>query len=197
MRQDEDGFTLVEMLVALAIFGMLASAGVMVMRSTFESQAMVKARVDRLGDFQRLRAILRADLGQAALRSTRDPDGIRQTAAFRGDDRSADGAMLSLVRRGWENPDAQARASLQYVEYRVDQGRLERRVRPALDGAALGAPQVLFDGVEAAHIAFFAKQQWSSAWAQTGVLPQAVRLDLTLKGLGSVTQLFLTPGSAG
>lgn len=196
-RGAEQGFTLVEMLVALAIFGMLAGAGVMVMRSSSDSQAVVKAQVDKLGDFQRLRATLRADIGQAALRRTRDESGLAQGAPFAGADRADEGSLLSLVRRGWENPDGLPRASMQYVEYRVADGRLERRVRPALDGAPLGEPQILFDGVEAAHIAFYAKEQWSPSWATPVALPQAVRLELQLKGLGSVTQLFLTPGGIG
>lgn len=197
MRREEGGFTLVELLVALAIFGMLASAGVMVMRTSFDSQTAVRVQVDRMGEFQRTRAILRSDLGQAALRTTRNADGQSQRLAFAGADPSGDGLILTLVRRGWENPDAQPRASLQYVEYSLVQGRLERRVRPALDGAALGDPQVLCDGVEAAHIAFYAKGQWTRNWVQAATLPQAVRLELQLKDLGSVTQLFLTPGSAG
>ena len=188
------GFTLIEMLVALLIFGMLAAAGVAVMRSTVDSQSAVRARVDRIGQFQRLRASLKADLGQAAPRRTRNENGVPTAQGFGGG--APDGPLLTLVRRGWENPDHLARASLQYVEYRKVEDRLERRVRTALDGAPLQAPQILASGVEAAGVAFFAREQWRTGWDGAGDLPEAVRIDLTLAGVGPVSQLFLTPGSA-
>ena len=189
------GFTLVEMLVALMIFGMLAGAGVVVMRSTLDNQAGVRREVDRLAAFQRLRATLKADLGQAADRRTRGPDGTPAEAAFLGGAARAGTPLLALVRRGWENPDHRPRPSLQYVEYRLDEGRLERQVRPALDGVAAAEPQVMIEGVEGAELAFYARRQWSPAWRGPG-LPEVVRLDLRLKGLGPISQLFLTPGAS-
>ena len=44
--------------------------------------------------------------------------------------------LLAFVRRGWHNPDALPRPSMQYVEYRLVDGQLERSARGALDGAA-------------------------------------------------------------
>src|SRR5690606_25688370 len=78
------GFTLVEMLVALLVFGLLAAAGAAVMGSALTSQSAVKSRVERFADFQRLRAVLRADLAQAAGRRTRDSSGQPAQVAFIG-----------------------------------------------------------------------------------------------------------------
>ncbi|MDB5471678.1 MAG: gspJ [Caulobacter sp.] len=192
------GFTLVEMLVALFVFGLLAAAGAAVMGSTLTSQSAVKSRVERFADFQRLRATLRADLAQAAPRHTRDTNGTPAGIAFVGGDAWGDNKerLFVVVRRGWENPDKAARPSLQYVEYRLSGGRIERRVRAALDGTALGPPQVLLDGVEAGQVAFLHQGAWQGSWkGQSGIeLPRAVRLDLTVRGIGPVTQLFLTAG---
>lgn len=192
------GFTLVEMLVALAVFGLLAAAGAAVMGSTLSSQAAVKGRVERFADFQRLRATLRADLAQAAPRRTRDTTGMQAGVAFIGGDPwgGASERLFVVVRRGWENPDRAARPSLQYVEYRLAGGRLERRVRAALDGTALGPAQVLIDGVERGEVAFLHQGAWQTSWkGQSGVeIPRAVRLHLTVQGIGPVTQLFLAAG---
>lgn len=192
------GFTLVEMLVALFVFGLLAAAGAAVMGSTLTSQSAVKSRVERFADFQRLRATLRADLAQAAPRRTRDTTGAPAGVAFIGGDPWGGNSerLFVVVRRGWENPDQAARPSLQYVEYRLSGRRIERRVRAALDGTALGPAQVLLDGVDASQVAFLHNAAWQLAWkGQSGVeLPRAVRLDLTVEGIGPVTQLFLTAG---
>ncbi len=190
-----NGFTLVEVMVALLIFGVIAVAGVTVMRSTIDSQTIVRAQIDRVGEFQRLRAVLKADLGQAAVRRTRSEAGQALPAAFIGGEGLGSAPLLGMVRRGWENPDGAPRASMQYVEYRLEGRRLERRVRSALDGAALGEAQVLSDHIEALHLAFFYGDQWRDTWSGgPELLPQAVRLDLEIQGMGPVTQLFLTPG---
>ena len=187
------GFTLVEMMVALLIFGILAAAGVMVMRSSIDSQMAVRTRVDGIGAFQRLRATMKADIGQAADRRTRAADGSTQPA-FVGGVRSGR-PLLALVRRGWENPDRQPRPSLQYVEYRVTDGRLERQVRTGLDGGVLRAPQVLAEGVQAASIAFYGREAWRPEWDGTERMPEAVRLGFLRKVFGILTlQLGLSIG---
>jgi general secretion pathway protein J len=190
------GFTLVEMLVALFIFSLLAAAGVTVMRFSVDNQVAVRSRMDRLGDFQRARALLKGDLEQAAPRRTRDEAGAPAPGAFAGG--PLPGVLLALTRRGWDNPDKVARASLQYVEYRVVDGRLERRSRAALDGVQLGEAQQLIDGVEAADVEFLSQGAWRPSWTASASVPtpQVVRLTLKLKSVGEIRQLFLLPGGA-
>lgn len=189
------GFTLVEVLVALAIFALLATAAVGVMAWSADQQGTLRTRMDRLGQLQRAHAMLKADLSQAALRRTRGSDGAAERSAFTaappGDPVQP---LLGFVRRGWSNPDAAPRASMQYVEYRVTDGRLERRARPLLDGAIAGEPQVLLDGVTSVHTHFRAYRQWSDGWGG-GVteLPQAVMLELQLQDLGPIRHVFVLP----
>lgn len=189
------GFTLVEMLVALLIFSGLAATGVAVMSLAADNRAIVQGRMDRLASFQRARALLKADIEQAAERPTRDVAGQLSRDAMGGGDGAE--VLLFLTRRGFDNPDAEPRASLQYVEYRLDRGKLERRVRPFLDGAPLGEPQVLLDGVDSAEVAFYSRGEWRSTWtsATGSVLPRAVRVQMDVKGFGPVRQLFLAPGA--
>jgi general secretion pathway protein J len=190
------GFTLIEMLVALAIFGLVSAAGVTIMRFTVDNQAIVRAHTDRIAAFQRTRAILKADLAQAAARRTRGPDGRPARESFYGTSGDRPGLLLRLARRGWDNPGADPRASVQYVEYRFVDGRLERSARPELDGAALRTPQVLIDRLQSVAVAFL----WRGQWLETlpggteYALPQAVRLDMTVDGIGPVSQLFVVTG---
>ncbi|WP_312148117.1 prepilin-type N-terminal cleavage/methylation domain-containing protein, partial [Brevundimonas sp.] len=65
---DRAGFTLIEVMIALLIFALLAAAGVLVLSQSIDNRFVVKASTDRTAELQRLRATLRADLGQAAPR---------------------------------------------------------------------------------------------------------------------------------
>ncbi|MDO1558586.1 type II secretion system minor pseudopilin GspJ [Brevundimonas sp. 2R-24] len=190
------GFTLVEMLVALAIFALIAAAGVSVLGYAAASRAAVRERSDEVAELQRLRGLLSADLSQAAPRRTRGPDGAPARRVFEGGEPG--GPLMRFVRAGWDNPLGEPRASLQTVEYRLVGGRLERCARPALDGAVCGSAQVLARGVRRAQVGFLYRGQWldNFAGAPTEALPEAVRLDLETDRLGGVQQLFLAPGSA-
>jgi general secretion pathway protein J len=192
------GFTLVEMLVALFIFSLIAAASVGIMRFTVDNRETVRAHAGRLAEFQRMRAILKADLSQAAERRTRDANGRPIREAFYGGTGGTGVPILRLARRGWENPDAEPRASVQYVEYRLVDGRLERVARRALDGGAFGPPQILVDRVRQAAIHFLWHGQWieNLPGGPVDPLPQAVRFDIALDEIGAVSQLFLVTGEA-
>lgn len=190
---NRQGFTLVEMLVALFVFALLSAAGVALMRVAISNQETVRARVDRIAELQRARAVLKTDLSQLAERQVRDREGRQDPTVFFGDPGGTDGAVMRFVRRGIEVADAAPRASLQRVEYRIRAGRLERLAQTAVDGAPLGEPQALLTGVRRAELAFHNGSGWAPSFRGSGLeaTPRAVRLDLELEGVGGVTQLFL------
>ena len=195
-RPPARGFTLLEVVAALAIFGLVAAAGVAVMAHAVDSQEVLRARMDRLGEFQRARALLRADLSQAAVRLVRRADGSPGRHAFTGGRPGEAGPLFAFVRRGHENPDGAARGSLEYVEYRIADGRLERSARAAVDGATPPPARVLLDGVTRARVAYLERGAWNDGW-QGGAtaLPEAVELELDLEAIGRVRQRFLLPGA--
>lgn len=187
------GFTLVEVLVALLIFSLIAAAGVGVLSLTIDNRFAVEAATERTAALQRTRALLRADLAQAADRRVRDAQGQPERQSLSGGEGEL---LLALTRRGWSNPGQSPRASLQRVEYRLVEDRLERRVRLALDGGAVGEPQILERGVREAKATFIAQGAETDIWRATRdrPLPDAVRIDLTVEGYGPVSQLFLVGG---
>lgn len=196
-RAMQRGFTLLEVLAALAIFGLVAAAGVSVMAYTVDSRGVLQARMDRLGAFQRARALLRADLSQAAVRLVRRADGSSARHAFQGGRPAEAGPLFAFVRRGLENPEGAPRASLEYVEYRIADGRLERSARAAVDGAVPPPARVLVDGITHARVAYLVDGRWNDGWhGGTDGLPAAIELELDLEGIGFVRQRFLLPGIA-
>jgi general secretion pathway protein J len=183
----KSGFTLVEMLIALTIFGMLTAAGVALLTLTVRTQETSERLLGEVGALRRLGALITADLAQAAARPSRDRDG-RPRPAFSG----GNGALLiGLVRRGG------AEGALQRVEYRLADGRLERLAFDRVDGESRAVALPLIDGVRDLRLRYRDREGgWRDAWGPTDptLLPRAVELLSRDDAHGSVRQLFLVGG---
>ncbi|WP_083500314.1 type II secretion system minor pseudopilin GspJ [Sphingomonas endophytica] len=186
----EAGFTLVEVMIALMIFGMIAAAGVALLAFSVRAQGAMAAALDDNAALNRLVSIMTADLAQAQDRPTRDVTGTL-FPAFSGD-RNAQ-PMLRLVRGGWSNPDQAPRATLQKVEYRLSAEGIERVAYPALDGAAPLPAALLLDRVQEVRVRFRYAGAWSDTWQgdERAALPQAMELTVVRGGGQSYRLLFL------
>lgn len=191
------GFTLVEMLVALAALALVATAGVTLTAYASDAGAAVDRRAHAGRDLLRFRAALKSDLSQASNRRARNTLGHKPQMALLGPPVLQGGAFLSLVRRGWDNPSDQDRSNLQYVEYRLSSDRIERLYRRHVDGSPLQAPQRLIDGVAHVDVRHFQFDQWIDVFAGSPdrPLPAAVRIDIRLIDGRELSQLFLLPGA--
>jgi general secretion pathway protein J len=188
----DNGFTLVELLVGLFLFGLMAAAGAMLAISGADASAQATRLVDEAGAITRLRALLMADALQAAPRPWRDAAGAVQPAfAMRS------GTLFTLVRRGWANPAGAPRAELQRVTWQLDRGQLLRRAAPMIDGTDDGAATVLLNGVERAQLRLWVGGRWQDAAgaADPTALPAAIELTLEGARIGRLRQVV--PVAAG
>lgn len=199
------GFTLVEMLIALAVFALLAVAGAGLLGATLDGRKAAAAAVERLAELQRARMLLRDDIGQLRARRMRDVDGDRRPWQFLGNARPVAGEpLMAFLRGGWTNPGmAEARSGLVYVEYRLEDGRLVRRLLPRPDPTreTPESRQVLLDGLTDLRLSFLVQGAWRDRWlvsadTDSGALPAAVALEADVAGLGRLRQLFLAPGAS-
>ena len=184
------GFTLVEMLIALAIFGMLTAAGVALLSLTVRTQETAERLLGEVGEIRRAGALLTADLAQAAPRIRRDGEG-RRHRAFAGDG-GAGPLLIALVRRGREG--GAGRSSLQRVEYRLRDGRLERWSWPHVDGGGEPVAVPVLEGVRALRLRYRDQDGgWRDRWDPTDAvrLPRAVELVTDSAAHGMVRQVFL------
>lgn len=182
-----NGFTLVEVMVALAVFGLIAAAGVGLLAFSVRAQAGTVASLDATGALTRTSAALGADLAQAAARSVRDAGGTL-LPAFAGE-----GQALRLVRGGWSNPDGAARASLQRVEWRLDGESLVRQGWPMLDGAEPLPAASMLDRVRSIAWRYRVAGAWTDRWDGAGgvPLPQAAELRVVRADGTALRMLFL------
>lgn len=186
----ERGFTLVEMLVALAIFAILAAAGVGILRSSVDSQVAVDRRLTEIGEIGRLQALLTSDLGQAVERPTRNGAAFRP--AFVGDPN-----RIEFVRAGWSNLDDEPRSTLQRVEWRLADGGLGRIGHRRLDGgdSANAAVGVMARESSATFRYRNADGSWATSYVSSAErpLPAAVEVTIVFKRGDPVTLVVALP----
>lgn len=212
----EAGFTLVEVLVSVLIFAVAAGIGTGLLTTSLRAKALQEAALDQAQAVERVRALLRDDLGQLVMRPARRADGSVEPYVFAG---AADGAdplslarsneardLLVLTRRGWANPGAtRPRSTLQRVAWRLDGGTLQRAAwaYPDLARASEARTLDVLDGVSEVELEFLLGGTWrSDAFIapagdeeSPGLPPRAVRLSYVLDGVGPVEHLVLTPAS--
>lgn len=186
-----NGFTLVELMVGLFLFGLMAAAGTSLLASASGASVQAQAMADDTGDLARLTALLNADCAQAAPRRWRDITGEPRPAFS-----ANDGALFTLIRRGWANPAGNVRASLQRVSWRLEGDRLIRRSSAMLDGSDAGTETVLLSGVSAARLRLLGPNGWQDGWAGADTLPRAAELTLSGRQFGEVRQVLILGPSA-
>ncbi|WP_439546903.1 type II secretion system minor pseudopilin GspJ [Sandarakinorhabdus sp.] len=190
--QAQSGFTLIELLVGLFLFGVMAAAGTVLLSSAVQAGDSSRTLLNDAQSQIRMRALLTADTSQAAPRPWRDGEG-RNRAAFSAND----GALFTLIRRGWRNPDGAARASLQRVTWTIENGDLIRRAAPMLDGDAPGTETILASGITSARLRFAGSGGWQENWVGTtpAALPHAIELTLAGEDIGQIRHILLVgPG---
>ncbi len=196
------GFTLLEILVAVAVFAMfsvLAYGGLMQLLDSQEHLSREQAFWRTLG---RGMQHIADDLSHARGRPVRDIDG-NVLPAFIGrptDTRALAPPVIEFTRGGFHVLNDATRADIQRVAYRLEDGRLLRLTWPVLDRSPTSKPVevAVFDGVEEFRVRFFSNtNNWVEQWpaANTGdIPPRGVEVTLTLRNRGSYRRIFLVNG---
>ena len=192
----QHGFSLIELLVALAIFSTMAAISYVGLSAVADSYTALDARERDLAELGRSLAAIERDLRGVARRDIRDSGGAPLPALFSGDD------ALELSTHGRGRTNARDLGLVERVAYLRDEGNLQRLRWPVLDRAAGTRPDrrpILAD-VEALRWRFLASDgRWLERWppppgvADAGQLPRAVEFVLVHARLGEVRRLVELP----
>jgi len=193
------GFTLIEVLVAMAIFGVLTILSYMSLAQTFRSADILNARMDRLQSIQRTIRYLSNDLASASPRPVRSDVGDTYMPAVMVS--AANDFALAVTHGGWPNPAGLPRSTQQRSVYLLEDGKLFRVYYNVLDAtyASNAISTEILDGVESLEFRLIqdnseVTNQWPPGGAQgrgaDRMRPRAVEIILTLENEGEIRRII-------
>ncbi len=191
------GFTLLEMLIAISIFAMLGIAANSVLSIVLTNDETTKQFAQKLKSLQQGFGIIERDLGQMVARTPRLIEGGRGNTVLQVGDiiPNVDGKALVFYRLGWLNPDGMLpRGSIQSVAYVMTNNELERWYFPYPEPEIGGDPlkTVIIKNVNSIDYSFFDGQSWQKQFDATK-LPKAIAIEVDIEGLGKIQRKFLLP----
>ncbi len=214
VNRSTDGFTLIEVLIALAITAFVSAIAYTSLSTTLLGVESTRATADRTYEINRAWMIITRDIRHFINRPVRDEFGQVEPALIGG---PAARFTLSFTRSGWHNPNDNLRSNLQRVNYRVAEGALWRDSYPVLDRASDTAPREvkLLDDVEYLEIGFLGSldavqgrpdtvaldtRDWLENWVEDNSAPDtelppplALEIRLQLEDWGEMRRLYALP----
>ncbi|HEY9197853.1 MAG TPA: type II secretion system minor pseudopilin GspJ [Gammaproteobacteria bacterium] len=203
------GFTLLELLVAMGIFAILAVMAYGGLSGMLTTRAQADEHAEALRGLQLAYRTLERDIEQWVPREVRDEFGQSAPALTAGNEI---GAALELTHGGWRNPAEQTRSTLQRVAYSVQDDTLVRSLWLSLDRPADAKPveQELLDGVTELQLRFLdGSDVWQERWPPPGqsappegapvppgaviLAPRALEMILVTERWGELRWLFRFP----
>lgn len=198
------GFTLLEMLVAVAVFAVISVMAYGGLDTVLQAKARTEVHAQRLSELQMAMLMLERDISQTVPRGIRDSYGDAQPPLVGGGENQT---MLEWTRAGWANPTGRVRSDLQRVGYRLEQEQLVRDNWMVLDRAQDSEPYraILLEGVESFSVRFMdERRKWQESWppqtlatdpgtqSNTGAagLPVAIEVKMELTDFGEIVRLF-------
>lgn len=193
------GFTLLELLIAIAIFAIVAVLAM----SGYNELLMQRERAGQ--SMQRARTIQRAVTRLAQDFEQLEPRPVRNATATINDPALCSNCnpyQVELTRAGWTNPAGVSRSTLQRVGYRLLNGKLYRDYWTVLDRSlsSTATQALLIDKVTGFSLRFMDfNRQWQTTWpaGSTGgtptaiarALPLAIEITLTLEDWGELKRV--------
>ncbi len=193
--KSKQGFTLLEVLVAIAIFSVVSLASFTIFDTVLRGNENSKLRSDRQNELQRAFLLMERDFSQIAKRSMRINGEAPSTRFLQISDDSflADKEALAFVRAGWTNPGLLLpRSDMQNVAYRLEDETLQRLHFNFVDAVVGEEPRVrpLIKGVDSLKFEYHDGKQWQEKWDGNN-LPHAIAVEMDTQDFGTVRRQFL------
>lgn len=193
-----NGFTLLEVLVAISIFSVVSLAGFTIFDTVLRGDENSKVRSERQNELQRAFLLMERDFLQIAKRSMRVSGEAPSKSFLQTSDDSflADEQAIAFVRNGWTNPGLLLpRSDMQNVAYRVVDDTLERLHFNFVDAVVGEEPRVrpLITQVTSLAFEYYDGSKWQKKWSGN-TLPLAIAIEVETEDYGLIRRQFLVAG---
>jgi len=198
VMQSRKGFTLIEVLLALFIFAVMATIAATGLSTILKSRDRANANAERLQRLQIAMVIMQRDFEQMLDRPVIDGQGNRLSPVL-----APRPEYIEFTRAGFVNPlMVFDRSSLQRVAYEYQDNKLIRITWPVLDRApdTKSLSRTLLNDVTSMKIRYLSENnEFYSTWPPENdiaaplksPLPKAVEITLTIKHWGTFHRLYL------
>ena len=191
------GFTLIEVIIAMSIFAILAILSYSGLHSVIMSKTSTEVSLERLQELQMTILTLNSDLQQISNRDAHDALG----GSLNKLSTQSSEYLIEFTRGGWRNPANLARSSLQRVAYQLKDDALIRIYWPHVDRAdeEQRVERTLIHNIESLEILFLnEKQEWKEDWPSAtalastdpAALPAAIDVRLKMNDWGEIKRLI-------
>lgn len=200
IKQKVQGFTLLEVLIAIAIFSVISMASFSIFQTVLNSDTITKERTDRINELQRGFLIIERDILQIARRSVRFNGEAPQEGFLHTDNESfsSNEQAIGFVRHGWTNPGLLLpRSDVQSVAYQLNENVLERLHFNFVDAVLGEEPKIrpLISQVEKLDFEFYDGKKWQKT-LQENTLPVAIAIELDTSDFGVIRRQFIVAGNS-
>ncbi|MDG1731620.1 MAG: type II secretion system minor pseudopilin GspJ [Thalassotalea sp.] len=194
----QKGFTLLEVLIAVALFAMISLAASGMLVAMIDSNERGKVASDKLNELQIAFLVMERDFTQMTRRSVRleGDEPLKEFIFSNESSYSSDTQGLAFVRQGWRNPGLLLpRSDVQAVTYQLEDDTLNRLHFIFVDAVVGEEPKVrpLITGVKQVDFEFHNGLKWSNELPKED-LPLAIAIELDLEEFGLIRRQFLVPG---
>lgn len=159
--RQEQGFTLLEVLIALVISALIAVMAFESLNAADNGATRTNEVLAEINRLDRAWQIIAADLRHVLPPANADKNTVFQAESLKSSGADADQILLLFKRRGWVNFSNLPRSDLQMVSYRVEEGKLWRDFLPErnidlsdIDLEDDATHQLLLDDVEDVQLRF-------------------------------------------
>ena len=194
------GFTLLEVLIAMAIFSVISLASFTIFDTVFSGDEKSKAKHQRLNELNRAFIVIERDMLQIARRTVRFNGEAPASGYLHIDDQGffSETNAVAFVRSGWSNPGLLLpRSDMQSVAYQVADNTLNRLYFNFVDPVVGQEPKIrpLITGVEDVQFEFFQQGKWQKE-INKEQLPLAIALTIQTVDFGEIRRQFLIAGDS-
>jgi general secretion pathway protein J len=194
------GFTLLELLVAMAIFSLISLTSFSLFDTVLNADENSQTTTKRNNELQRAFLIIERDMLQIARRSVRlnGDDPQEKYILTDGESYSSSNKTLAFIRNGWTNPGLLLpRSDVQSVAYQLNENTLERLHYNFPDAVVGEEPKSrpLITDVEEVNFEYYDGRSWKKKLPSTDkYIPLGIAIELELKDYGLIRRQFIVPG---